>query len=127
MSDVYTESKEEIESLMPVQRARLVVEHEARMSNVDRANPDFFPQFLQVLRVTKGNPHDSAEHGQESSNTVGMSEITKLEHKMKENHEAMAMEVAGVKTSQDKMVAEVAELKAMVAELLGHAKNNGSV
>ena len=48
-------------------------------------------------------------------------------HRMKKNHEAMAMEVAGVKTSQDKMAAEVAELKAMVAELLGHAKNNGSV
>ena len=58
---------------------------------------------------------------------VVLSEITKVEDRMKKNHEAMAMEVAGVKTSQDKMAAEVAELKAMVAELLGHAKNNGSV
>ena len=127
MSDVYTDSKEKIESLMPVQRARLVVEHEAHMSDVDRANPEFFPRFLQVLRATEGDPHDSAEEGQELSNMVVLSEITKVEDRMKKNHEAMAMEVAGVKTSQDKMAAEVAELKAMVAELLGHAKNNGSV
>ena len=54
-----------------------------------------------------------------------VSEITKVEDKMKENHEAISAEVAGVKTSQEKLVDELTQMKdsqeklvAMMAQLL---------
>eukprot|EP01046_Picozoa_sp_COSAG06_P001956 COSAG06_NODE_65_length_26676_cov_11.671107_23_plen_114_part_00 len=34
-------------------RAKTIIEEEATMSAKDRANPEYFPEFLQVLRATE--------------------------------------------------------------------------
>jgi mannose/fructose-specific phosphotransferase system component IIA len=94
------------------------------MSDADKQNPAYFPKFLQVLRATEGKEEVWA-----GLSGKMVSEIMKVEDKMKENHEAMNAEVASVKSdvasmksSQDKMAAEmaaeVAELKAMMTQLL---------
>ena len=109
------------------------------MSDADKQNPAYFPKFLQVLRATEGKEEVWA-----GLSGKMVSEIMKVEDKMKENHEAMNAEVASVKSdvagvksdvasmksSQEKMVAEVAsvksdvaELKAMMARLLEQTKS----
>ena len=98
-------------------RVQLILDEEALMSDADKQNPAYFPKFLQVLRATEGKEEVWA-----GLSGKMVSEIMKVEDKMKENHEAMNAEVASVKSSQEKMAAEVAELKAMMAQLLEQTK-----
>ena len=48
-----------------------------------------------------------------------VSEILKVEDRMKQNHEAMAREVASVKSSQEAGMASIGQVEAKVDELGG--------
>eukprot|EP01046_Picozoa_sp_COSAG06_P008754 COSAG06_NODE_447_length_15632_cov_47.212193_5_plen_1473_part_00 len=106
MADSYEKVKESEVVEARKLRAQTIIDEEALMSDADRQNPTYFPKFLQVLRATEGKEEVWA-----GLSGKMVSEIMKVEEKMKENHEAMNAEVASVKS-------DVAELKAMITQLL---------
>jgi SMC interacting uncharacterized protein involved in chromosome segregation len=113
-------------------RAQTIIDEESLMSDADRANPDYFPKYLQVLQATEGKEEVWA-----GLSGKMVSEIMKVEDKMKENHEAMsakheqmaqamsakhdAMETR-VSEVEAKLSAQMGELKAMMAELLAEGR-----
>ena len=108
-----------------MQRAQNVIDCEALMSDADRQNPAYFPKFLQVLRATEGKEEVWA-----GLSGKMVSEIMKVEDKMKENHEAMAQAMLAkheqmetrVNEVEAKLSAQMGELKAMMAELLAEGR-----
>ena len=113
MADSYEKVKESEVVEARKLRAQTIIDEEALMSDADRQNPAYFPKFLQVLRATEGKEEVWA-----GLSGKMVSEILKVEDKMKENHEAMNAEVASVKSDVASVKSDVAELKAMVAQLL---------
>ena len=109
-------------------RVETIIEQELLMNDSDTT--DCFPVFLQVLRPVEDVADEWAGvSGQVSAvrDEVGAvkREVTQKGAIMKENHEAISAEVAGVKRSQEKLVDELAQMKdsqeklvAMMAQLL---------
>jgi hypothetical protein len=102
------------------------------MSDAARANPDYFPKYLQVLQATEGKEEVWA-----GLSGKMVSEIMKVEDKMKENHEAMAQAMLAKHEQMETRVSEVeaklsaqvagvasemGELKAMMAQLLAEGR-----
>jgi hypothetical protein len=54
MGDSYEKVKESEVVEARRLRAQTIIDEEALMSDADLANPDDFPEFLQVLRATEG-------------------------------------------------------------------------
>ena len=113
MADSYEKVKESEVVEARKLRAQTIIDEEALMSDADRQNPAYFPKFLQVLRATEGREEVWA-----GLSGKMVSEILKVEEKMKENHEATNAEIASVKSDVASVKSDVAELKAMVAQLL---------
>ena len=53
MGDSYEKVKESEVVEARRLRAQTIIDEEALMSDADLANPDYFPEFLQVLRATE--------------------------------------------------------------------------
>ena len=146
MADSYEKVKESEVVEARKLRAQTIIDEEALMSDVDRGNAEYFPKYLQVLRATEGKEEVWA-----GLSGKMVSEIMKVEDKMKDNHEALVaqqevaakqqevaakhrqemaakqQEMAAKQHEIDARVSEVAteigELKAMMTQLLADGRS----
>jgi hypothetical protein len=124
MADSYEKVKESEVVEARKLRAQTIIDEESLMSDADRANPGYFPKYLQVLQATEGKEEVWA-----GLSGKMVSEIMKVEDKMKENHEAMSAKHEQMETRVSEVSAQVAgvasemgELKAMMAQLLAEGR-----
>jgi hypothetical protein len=142
MSDCYTDTKDALFELLPTERARTIIEVEDEMSDADKANPEYFPQYLQVLRIAqhtpKGDDHedDAAEETPRSSSSSSSSSSSDNydEHRLidrvrDEVEEATRASVRQVEAKVDRLsdsnaqlAAEMAAVKALLQELVRAAR-----
>ena len=124
MADSYEKVKESEIVEARKMRAQTIIDEEALMSDADRANPEYFPQYLQVLRAT-----ESKEEVWAGLSGKMVSEILKVEQQvaaterglqlqLKQGQEEMREESKKTNEAQEKMAAEMVQPKAMVAQLL---------
>ena len=139
MSDSYEKVKESEVVEARKLRAQTIIDEEAGMSQAARANPDYFPQFLRVLQAT-----ESREEVWAGLSGKMVSEILKVDDKMKENHEVMETKLGQVEANMSNVrevmearvdevearlsaqvagvATEVGELKVMMAQLLAQGR-----
>ena len=111
----------------------------ALMSEADRQNAEYFPRYLQVLRATEGKEDVWA-----GLSGKMVSEVLKVDDKMKENHEVMETKLGQVEANMSNVrevmearvdevearlsaqvagvATEVGELKVMMAQLLAQGR-----
>ena len=111
MSDVYTDSKDHIQSLLPLQRVQLIVDCEARMSDADRRNAAYFPEFLQVLRPVE-NVEDAADEwagvsGQVSAVRDEVGAVKRESRQMMQKVDALAAEMKEMRTNQEMVMEQL--------------------
>jgi hypothetical protein len=135
MSDCYTDTKDALFELLPTERARTIIEVEDEMSDADKANPEYFPQYLQVLRIAqhtpKGDDHedDAAEETSRSSSSDNYNEHRLIDRVRDEVEEATRASVRQVEAKVDRLsdsnaqlAAEMAAVKALLQELVRAAR-----
>ena len=96
-------------------RVETIIEEEELMSASKRADTKYHPRYLQVLRPV------AKEEGQEE--WAGVSgQITKSTAVMEKEMARVEAKVDVVAASQEKLIEETAELKAMIALLVQQTK-----
>ena len=88
MADSYEKVKESEVVEARKLRALTIIDHEAQMSDTDRANPEYFPQYLQVLKAT-----ENKEEVWAGLSGKMVSEIMKVEEQVSETERGLKQEV----------------------------------
>eukprot|EP01045_Picozoa_sp_COSAG04_P018670 COSAG04_NODE_1744_length_5718_cov_22.631073_5_plen_142_part_00 len=128
-------------------RAELMVNDEARMSAAEWGNTAWFPEYIEVLQVESSDPQTglaqsedtsareerATEEGSKSAAEARAEEataeakakvdaISEKQDAMAEKHGAMAEKQDALVAEVGKVVTDVAELKALLGQLVEQAK-----
>jgi hypothetical protein len=99
VSDVYAEVMDTADVDLDTQRAMAIINEERLMSDADKRNLDYFPQFIEVLQKESGNDrveHVTARQVQE--------DVVQLAKQMSETDEKMATKVATLEAQNEKLL-----------------------
>eukprot|EP01046_Picozoa_sp_COSAG06_P017165 COSAG06_NODE_1157_length_10466_cov_3.303752_2_plen_1487_part_00 len=110
VSDLYADVKETQDVEVDMRRAEAIISAEARMSKAERCNPDYFPEFLEVLRV------ESVDE------TVQSVKVSQVQEDVVRLESRLGAKVDQQSEQMQEMAADMAELKALVAQLVQQGK-----
>jgi hypothetical protein len=110
VSELYIEVKISEDVEVYRRRAEAIVSAEARMSNTDKQDSAYFPEFLEVLRVEADG--ESVRHVKISQ---VQEDVAQLSAKVDQQSAEQSKKIESL---GKKMAADVADLKALVAQLV---------
>jgi hypothetical protein len=114
VSELYADVKATEDEEVDMRRAEAIISAEARMSNTELCNAEYFPEFLEILRVEFADERvEQVRVGQVQE------ELAEFRAAVDLQNEKIAADVAEMKMD---MKAEMAELKALMVQLLPHKK-----
>ena len=111
LSDCYTDTKEALSELLPTEKARNIIAVEAEMTEQDKANQEYFPRYLQILRICE-TENGERHHG--SGNDVAQDEIANTTRAKVCQIEAKVDQLGD---SNNQLTAEMSEVKALLQHL----------
>jgi hypothetical protein len=117
VSEIYDNTMATKEVDVRKRQAEVIIRQEAVMSDRDKSNTNYFPDYLEVL-VKSGEFELQGPDGNPVQTQVEPSELSQVKQEVIEKHEALSAEVTAVKDSLAKVTAGQAELKAMMTQLL---------
>jgi hypothetical protein len=117
LSDCYTDTKEALFELLPTEKARSIIEVEAQMSDQDKANRQYFPRYLQILRISETKAGERHQGG--GNDVVVQSETVEATRAMICQVEA---KVDLLSESNCRLTAEVSEVKALLQHLAAEVR-----
>ena len=111
-------------------RAELMVNDEARMSAAEWGNTAWFPQYIEVLQVESSDPQTGLAQSEDASAREEDKAAAEVTAKAKvdaisEKQGAMAEKQDALDDKVEKVVTDVAELKALLEQLVEQAKPTG--
>jgi hypothetical protein len=123
VSEVYDKTIETAEVDVRKRKAEVMIHEEALMTTAELENPDYFPEFLEVLANQMDfedvlQPKNDDGSGSSPDTSELKESIAKVEGQMREQHEA----ITAIQTGQEAMAAamrqEMGELRAMLAQVV---------
>lgn len=117
LSDCYTDTKEALFELLPTEKARSILEVEAEMSDQDRANEEYFPRYVQILKISK--TENDERHQGNGNDGVVRNEVVEATRAIVCKVEAKVDELS---ESNCRLTAELSEVKALLQHLVAEVR-----